>query len=610
MRSFSNLKIGQKLIALVTIQALVLAICLSGSFVYFLQRQAASSAREDAVSKARSVVLTAESIRVGMAQKWEHGIFSQDDLVQWSDDGHVDKVLAAVPIVTAWEAVKAQSEAGGYVFRTPKFNPRNSANQPDTLEAEALRAFEASPELSEYTIFDSKNNAVRYFRPIRLDSTCMICHGDPSQSKELWHNNRGVDPTGHMMEGYAENDLHGAFEVIQSMDKAEARAHAATVQGVIVTVVVLVPCLLLLMWLIRREIVKPIKATVNTLRDIAQGEGDLTRRLQADRTDELGDLATWFNTFVSRIEDVVREIAGGASTLRDASHSVRENALGLSLGAEESKSQSAQVSAAAEEMSINLSNVAQCTSEVSDKVAKISLAINQMETTIENVAASATQSAAVASEASQIVQINRGRIDAMGLAANEIGNVINMIQAIAEQTNLLALNATIEAARAGEAGKGFAVVATEVKDLAKQTAMATDDIRIRIETMQTSTSDAVESMQEISDVITRVNALSRDIAQAVDGQKQTARQIATDISTTVTAAASVAYGINETAIASREITQSIARVDQNLAKTSLGASDSQSAGEELSRLASQMQSMVSQFRVADSARSPHGTLAG
>jgi len=298
--------------------------------------------------------------------------------------------------------------------------------------------------------------------------------------------------------------------------------------------------------LIRICVVRPILETVETLKDIAQVEGDLTRRLQSDRADELGELAKWFNKFVGRIEGVVRQIAGGASTLGDASQAVRDNAAGLSLGAEKSKSQSAMVSAAAEEMSINLTNVAQSTNEMSEKVSKISSAINEMETSIERVAAIASQSAMVAEQATVIVQTNTGRIDAMGIAAK---------------------------------------------------------------TMQASTSDAVGSMQEISQVITRVNTLSREIAQAVDNQKQTTRQIASDISTTVAAAESVAYGINETALASREITQSIARVDQNLAKTTAGANDSQTAGEELSRLASQMQTMVSQFRVADSAGGNNPILA-
>lgn len=605
MRHFSNLKVGQKMIVLVIIQAVVLSAC----FLVFLVNHASSSAREDAVAQARRVVMTAESIREEMSKKWKQGVFAQESLAQWAAEGHVDKVLASVPIVTAWEAVMARADEGGYKFKTPKFNPRNPSNKPDALETEALNAFEASPQLSEHTIFDAKANSVRYFRPIRLENECMICHGDPKRSQQLWNNSEGTDPTGHTMEGYAVNDLHGAFEVIQSLDASDARARTAATTGAVVIFMVLVPCLVILTWMIRVVIVRPILATVETLKDIAQGEGDLTRRLHADRGDELGELAKWFNTFVGRIEGVVRQIAGGASTLGDASQAVRSNATGLSEGAEESKSQSAMVSAAAEEMSINLTNVAQSTTEMSEKVSKISSAINEMETSIERVSASASQSAAVAEQATEIVQTNSGRIDAMGIAANEIGNVINMIQAIAEQTNLLALNATIEAARAGEAGKGFAVVATEVKDLAKQTATATDDIRKRIEAMQATTTDAVGSMQEISQVISRVNMLSREIAQAVDNQKQTAGQIAVDISTTVAAAESVAYGINETALASREITQSIARVDQNLAKTTAGASESRNAGEELSRLASQMQTMVSQFRVAPAGCKADATLA-
>jgi methyl-accepting chemotaxis protein len=606
MRYFSNVRVSQKLIGLVILQAAVLSAC----FVVYLLSQSRVTSKRDAVTQARRIVANAESIRESMAQKWKQGTFSEETLTAWASQGHVDKVLSAVPIVTAWEAVMAKGDEGGYKFKTPKFNPRNPSNIPDEMEAEALNAFASSPHLTEYILFDESTNSVRYFRPIRLASECLICHGDPKRSESLWGNTDGLDPIGYRMEGYAINDLHGAFEVIQSMDESDQRAQSFAFNGVLMTLIVLIPCLLLSAWLIKRVIVKPILETVETLKDIAQGEGDLTRRLHADRGDELGELANWFNKFVSRIEGVVRQIAGGASTIGQASQAVRENAAGLSLGAEESKSQSAMVSAAAEEMSINLTNVAQNTNEMSEKVGQISAAINGMESSIERVAESASQSADVAGQATEIVQTNRRRIDAMGVAANEIGNVINMIQAIAEQTNLLALNATIEAARAGEAGKGFAVVATEVKDLAKQTATATDDIRQRIETMQASTADAVASMQEITQVIDRVNTLSREIAHAVENQKETTRQIATDISKTVAAAESVAYGVNETALASREITESIARVDQNLMKTTAGANDSQTAGEELSRLASQMQTMVSQFRIAEGSRLQNPMLAG
>jgi methyl-accepting chemotaxis protein len=172
-----------------------------------------------------------------------------------------------------------------------------------------------------------------------------------------------------------------------------------------------------------------------------------------------------------------------------------------------------------------------------------------------------------------------------------------VIQDIAEQTNLLALNATIEAARAGEAGKGFAVVATEVKELAKQTANATDDIRGRIEAMQNSTGSAVQSIREISQVVSRVNELSRMIASAVEEQNITTQQIAGHVSSAAEMANVVARGVAESAAASREITESMSHVDDVLHDTVSNAEQSRVAGDDLSRLAAEMQELVGQFQI-------------
>ena len=157
-------------------------------------------------------------------------------------------------------------------------------------------------------------------------------------------------------------------------------------------------------------------------------------------------------------------------------------------------------------------------------------------------------------------------------------------------------NATIEAARAGEAGRGFAVVATEVKELAKQTAAATDDIRRRIEGIQASTGEAVEAIKEISDVINKVNKVSRTIAAAVEEQSITTKQIANHVSQTASAAETVAQGVNESAAASQEITQNITRVDQVLKQTARGAKQSMEAGADFSEVAEKMQSLVGQFK--------------
>ncbi|HBJ35943.1 MAG TPA: hypothetical protein DDZ51_14580 [Planctomycetaceae bacterium] len=345
-----------------------------------------------------------------------------------------------------------------------------------------------------------------------------------------------------------------------------------------------------------RQLMKPIDATVSALQDISQGEGDLTRRLDENQIGELGDLARYFNCFASRICEVVKSIAGNATTLTQASVDLAASSTQLSQGASESKIQSATVSSAAEELSINMSGMARSTEELSETIVSVSMAMEEMKTTIVEIASNAERSASIAARASTAAEQSDKCVGGMGVAAEEIGKVIQVIQDIAEQTNLLALNATIEAARAGEAGKGFAVVATEVKALAKQTAAATEDIRSRIEAMQSTTHEAVLSIKEITEVVGKVDELNRVIAAAVEEQSITSQQIAQHVSTAADRAQVVARGVTESAVASREITENISRVDVNLQSTAAGADQSRTAGDELSRLAAEMQDLVSQFR--------------
>ncbi|MFN7842468.1 MAG: methyl-accepting chemotaxis protein [Pirellula sp.] len=358
-------------------------------------------------------------------------------------------------------------------------------------------------------------------------------------------------------------------------------------------VAVIVP---LSLWIIR-GLMKPIESTIATLRDIAEGEGDLTRRLDDSRKDELGQLAKWFNEFANRIHDLICIVTENAQLLSANSVQLRSSAESLSSQVTSSKQQSASVSAAAEQMSVSMLNVSENTDNMSNSIRAVAASVEEMNSTIREIAGNAEKSATVAGKAASLVEESNDRISALGQSANEIGKVIQVIQEIAEQTNLLALNATIEAARAGEAGKGFAVVATEVKELAKQTAAATDDIRARIEAIQGSTSDAVGSIRAISDVINNVNEVSRSIAAAVEEQSITTRQISDNVTQSASAAETVARGISETALASREITENFAKVDSVLVKSATGADESREAGAQLSALAQEMSKLVGQFRV-------------
>ncbi|MCU0720323.1 MAG: methyl-accepting chemotaxis protein [Pirellula sp.] len=387
--------------------------------------------------------------------------------------------------------------------------------------------------------------------------------------------------------------LSGISEINKANDKAQNSLVFWTFALLCGAVAVIVP---LSLWIIR-GLMKPIESTIATLRDIAEGEGDLTRRLDENRADELGQLAKWFNAFASRIHDLICIVTENAQQLSANSVQLRSTAESLSSQVSSSKQQSASVSAAAEQMSVSMINVSQNTDSMSNSIRAVAASVEEMNSTIREIAGNAEKSASVAGKAASLVEESNDRISALGQSANEIGKVIQVIQEIAEQTNLLALNATIEAARAGEAGKGFAVVATEVKELAKQTAAATDDIRARIEAIQGSTTDAVGSIRAISDVINNVNEVSRSIAAAVEEQSITTRQISDNVIQSASSAEVVARGISETALASREITENFAKVDSVLVKSAMGADESREAGTQLSELAHEMSKLVGQFRV-------------
>ncbi|XZE19060.1 methyl-accepting chemotaxis protein [Pirellulaceae bacterium SH449] len=392
-----------------------------------------------------------------------------------------------------------------------------------------------------------------------------------------------------------------ALAQVESVNQTNAEARSALlfwIFGVMgTTLCVVIPFSL---WIIR-GLMNPINATILTLKDIAEGDGDLTRRLDETRADELGELSRWFNAFAERIHDLICVILKDSQLLNSRSSNLKISAESLAEQVASSKQQSHSVSAASEQMSVSMKTVSESSESMSCSIKAVAASVEEMNATIREIASNAERSAAVAGDAATLVEESNKRISALGLSANEIGKVIQVIQDIAEQTNLLALNATIEAARAGESGKGFSVVAAEVKELAKQTAVATEDIRARIEAIQESTADAVGSIRSISDVITNVNEVSRSIAAAVEEQSIATKQITDSVAQTATAAESVANGISETALASRELTENFAKVDAVLVSSAAGADESLDAGTQLSQLAHEMSQLVGRFKVKQDA---------
>jgi methyl-accepting chemotaxis protein len=427
--------------------------------------------------------------------------------------------------------------------------------------------------------------------------SCVDCHNQLEQTAEI-RALRGNEPVKEFQLG----DVMGAVVttvplakaesiVAQMSDSQQAISNQLWIAVILGSGLALGASIWLGCWLARR-----LSFVSHRLHEIAAGDGDLTARLDAARRDELGELSGYFNTFIGRIQSLIGSIGGNVTQLQDSSRELAQTACSLASGAEEAKCQSNSVAAAAVEMSTNMKLMAESTDAVSTKVQAVSQNIEQMTQRLNEVSGNAGQAAGVANRAANLARNSTEQIGTLGAAADEIGKVISLIQDIADQTNLLALNATIEAARAGDAGRGFAVVATEVKELAKQTAQATDDIRLKIQGIQSSTSSTVSSIREITTAIEEVNSFSKLIAQAIDEQTSTTQHIADNVNDVTLASRTVARGVAESAAAADEITRTIAGVDQVAAQTAAGAAQTQLASQQLQMLSVDLQSLVGQFR--------------
>lgn len=313
-------------------------------------------------------------------------------------------------------------------------------------------------------------------------------------------------------------------------------------------------------------VIAPVQEAGGVLGNIAQG--DLMARVAGQYKGEHASIKNDINTMADMLSASMARIAENSQALASASEELTAVSHQMSATAEETASQSNVVSAAAEEVTHNLQTVATATEEMSASIKEISK--------------NASESAKVATSAVRMAETTNATVAKLGESSAEIGQVIKVITSIAQQTNLLALNATIEAARAGEAGKGFAVVANEVKELAKDTAKATEDISQKIEAIQGDTKGAVEAIAHITGIINQINDISSTIASAVEEQTATTNEIARNV--------------QEAARGGGQVAENIVAVAQAAKSTTQSASDTQTASGELARMATELQKIVSQFK--------------
>lgn len=366
--------------------------------------------------------------------------------------------------------------------------------------------------------------------------------------------------------------------------------------GVVVLVSIVIA--VYLAWSVARSITKPLSEAIDGLKDVAQGQGDLTKRLNVSSTDEVGDLTNWFNVFIENLQGIIQQIAENTESTSHASEHLLQLAERTSSDASQLAERSNSVSSSSDEMSSSISAVAAAVEEYSTNINVVATAAEQMNASVMEISKSTSRANEMTSSSVSEANVTSEKMKQLESAAKEITNVTEVINAISAQTNLLALNATIEAASAGEAGKGFAVVANEIKELARQTSDATGQIQTQIDNIQTSCRLAIEQISNITEIIGDVDSVVTTIAAAVEEQSVTTREISANITQASDSILEVSSSVSLGSESSSSIAREMNGVNSLVESVNEMSKDISTSADDLQRSSNSLKKLVTRFKVA------------
>ena len=518
------MKVARSLSTRVLFGAIVVLFCVGAVLLWNSARSYRRGAEGLMVEKAAAFTAVADAAKDHVAKLHADGLFQVEPLVAElrekiaSGEGYeAARLYDAIAVVAGWASAKAAAKREGIDFRITAFDARNKDNDPrsDTangpfrtsLLTELTAQVKAGGSDSLVRVDDANNN-LHYLRAIRLDRSCLSCHGEPKTSPT----GDGLDIAGFRMEGWKEGDVHGAYELVLPLAQCDAYIASFLGQGLLLGLPVLAVGLGAFWLMLRRSLRQPLRQLAGSLRDVAEGDGDLTRRLAMGRSDEIGEAATMFDRFAARIHDTIANVVVMSGDVDSAARMISKESQRLAHGASQNAATIQEINAALEEI----------TSQA-ERAAKAS----------EAAAVGAREAKESAGRGNQeVVRLDQA-MAAIQESSNTVTRIVSVIQDVSFQTNLLALNAAVEAARAGEAGKGFAVVAEEVRNLAQRSATAATETRQLIEEACRRAENGARIAGEVTKVLGQIDAQTTQVAMSLtevastaSGQRESVDQVA------------------------------------------------------------------------------------